>query len=365
MARFRLIPQDSPAQALRMRRTLMAAGSNLSTAAMGVIAYCAGLLTSIWVLVYVVLAIAVFSLVFLTVIRTGVNLRLRDPSMTFAQTLVPALPALYLIYHLDAARPAFVFLAVLPFIYGSFRLTTPYLAALAALYILGYVGVVGLLAINRPEVVTPVSELLVILSLATVLSQLALLGGYLNSLRGRLDRQNRELQRALSRIEELATHDELTGVHNRRSLNEFLKHELDRAQRGGGPFCLAIMDLDSFKQINDTWGHAVGDAVLVRIARILADHLRDADRFGRFGGEEFLAIFVDTSVDEAALVAERLRAAVAREEIPELPGEAGITVSLGIAEWQRSDDPETIIERADRALYQAKHQGGNRVSRAP
>jgi len=363
MAWFHLIPQDSPAQALRMRRTLMAAGSNFSTAAMGVIAYFAGLLTSIWVLVYFLLAIAIFSLIFLTVIRSGLNLRLRDPSMTFAQSLVPAIPGLYLIYHLDAARPAFLFLAALPFVYGSFRLTTPYLSALAIVYVLGYVAVVGLLAVNRPEVVTPVSELLVVIALAALLSQLALLGGYLSSLRARLDRQNRALQHALARIEELATHDELTGVHNRRSLNEFLKHEVDRAERGGGPFCVAIMDLDYFKQVNDTWGHSVGDAVLVKTASAMTANLREADRFGRFGGEEFLAIFVDTSLEEAGVVAERLRAAVAAAEIPELPGETGVTVSIGVAEWQRGDDPETLIDRADRALYEAKRKGRNRVSR--
>lgn len=364
MAWFHLIPKDSREQALRMRRTLMAAGSNLTTAAMGVIAYFAGLLTSIRVLAYFLLGIAVFNLIFLTVVRSGLNLRLRDPSMTFAQSLVPGIPALYLIYHLNAARPAFVFLAAVPFIYGSFQLRTRRLAVLAAMYVFGYVAVVAVLAVNRPAVVTPVVELLMVISLAAVLSQLALLGGYLRSLRARLDRQNRELQHALTRIEELATHDELTGVHNRRSLNEFLKHEVDRAERGGGPFCVAIMDLDYFKQVNDTWGHSVGDSVLVRASSAMMANLREADRFGRYGGEEFLAIFVDTTLDEASVVAERLRAAVAAVEIPELPGETGLTVSIGLAEWQRGDDPETLTDRADRALYEAKRKGRNRVSRA-
>ena len=159
-------------------------------------------------------------------------------------------------------------------------------------------------------------------------------------------------------LEHLATHDSLTGALNRRALIDACELELARCRRNHGIMALLMIDLDHFKAINDTHGHPVGDRVLVDFVARVKNLLRQPDRFGRFGGEEFVALLPETPLNEARLVAERLRAMI-EANTAELPR---CTVSIGVS-VSRLDDAglDNIISRADAALYQAKRAGRNRV----
>jgi diguanylate cyclase (GGDEF)-like protein/PAS domain S-box-containing protein len=160
----------------------------------------------------------------------------------------------------------------------------------------------------------------------------------------------------------LAFTDSLTGVNNRRRLLELANGELARVQRNGRPFSFLILDIDYFKDVNDTFGHDQGDRVLKGLAAVCLRELRSTDIFGRLGGEEFGAVLIESPPDEALAVAERLRTSVAAASIDGNEQPITITISVGLAFRRGNDDKfHNIMQRADKALYAAKNQGRNRV----
>jgi diguanylate cyclase (GGDEF)-like protein/PAS domain S-box-containing protein len=170
-------------------------------------------------------------------------------------------------------------------------------------------------------------------------------------------------QKALEeQLRTLATTDGLTGVFNRRHFLELAEHELIRAAREARPTAVAMLDLDSFKAINDRFGHQAGDAVLVDLAKILRQTLRAGDVVGRVGGEEFALLLPETNAAAAEATLERLRGAVERHEFPiDGHGQRVVTVSIGLATARTTDRISEVIRRADEALYGAKAAGRNRV----
>jgi two-component system cell cycle response regulator len=165
---------------------------------------------------------------------------------------------------------------------------------------------------------------------------------------------------------ELAVVDSLTGLNNRRYLETHLAALLETAAGRGGPLSLMILDIDHFKTVNDTFGHAAGDEVLKAVALRSRRVIRAADLMCRYGGEEFVVVMPDTSVETAEKIAERVRLAI---ECDPFAIEGGIrnidvTVSIGLADRGHDADPEVLIQRADRALYRSKHAGRNRVTTA-
>ena len=172
--------------------------------------------------------------------------------------------------------------------------------------------------------------------------------------------ERKQMQEAL---QEQATHDPLTGLFNRRALNETLLHELYRSQRSGEPLTVAMLDLDHFKQFNDTYGHEAGDLVLQAVSELLRCSLRASDIACRYGGEEFTVVMPGSSLDNARNRLDEVRQAIGhlrlRYQNDELPP---ITVSIGIAELiDQETDSATLLGRADAALYQAKEQGRNQI----
>ena len=164
-------------------------------------------------------------------------------------------------------------------------------------------------------------------------------------------------------IEENAKVDSLTGLHNRRWLEEMYTRELSRSNAGNLHLSAFMLDIDHFKNINDTYGHLVGDQVLIAVAKAILQCLRPTDMPVRYGGEEFTIFLPGTSIENAKIVGERLRATVEAMKIP-LPDKndcISVTISVGFTERQPGDSVETIIKRADDALYNAKENGRNRV----
>jgi len=166
------------------------------------------------------------------------------------------------------------------------------------------------------------------------------------------------------RLRDAAMRDPLTGVYNRRHFYEVGRRELERARRYDRPLSLAMLDADHFKAKNDLYGHAVGDEILVSLARTAGAGLRQSDVLARWGGEEFVILFTETELDEAALVTERLRAAVAGEPVRSSAGPVAVTVSAGVVAWSRAGETlESLVARADQAMYEAKKAGRDRVVR--
>jgi diguanylate cyclase (GGDEF)-like protein len=159
-------------------------------------------------------------------------------------------------------------------------------------------------------------------------------------------------------LRKLSFTDRLTGLYNRTKLDEILQEELQRSQRYHQTFGLVILDFDYFKEVNDTYGHQVGDLTLKEIAKLLTEHLRTTDTAIRWGGEEFIIIYLNTDKEEVLQLADDLRQKIEHHPF-ETVGKR--TASFGVTLWQEDDTMDTIIQRADKGLYNAKEQGRNRI----
>jgi diguanylate cyclase len=171
----------------------------------------------------------------------------------------------------------------------------------------------------------------------------------------------RDLEAQLQQMSELAREDQLTGSLNRRGLDDVFERELARADRRGTPLCVALLDLDNFKRLNDTYGHLAGDAALKHLVGVVKDSLRSMDVIARLGGEEFVILLPETTVEAAAQTMTRLQRELTRHFFLHENEKLLITFSAGVALRQPGEDQTALIHRADRAMYKAKHSGKNRV----
>jgi diguanylate cyclase (GGDEF)-like protein/PAS domain S-box-containing protein len=186
----------------------------------------------------------------------------------------------------------------------------------------------------------------------------------LKTVEEKLEAANIELQTAFDREQKFARIDALTGVNNRRHLFERAEHEYVVASRYQQPLSVIMFDIDEFKNINDTFGHAVGDQMLQRVTQVACEELRSADIIGRYGGEEFVIILPMTKAQQAYPLAERIRTKVEKIRAPTEKGDANVTLSIGIVEviqGEQNGSAEALIRRADTAMYCAKHSGRNRT----
>jgi diguanylate cyclase (GGDEF)-like protein len=165
--------------------------------------------------------------------------------------------------------------------------------------------------------------------------------------------------RSIAATQSAATLDPLTGLPNRRTIMEYLRERIEYVSIGN-PCAVLLLDIDHFKSINDSQGHQAGDRCLRTVGTIIATNIRHVDRAGRIGGEEFVVLMPDTTSEMARMVGERLRTAIANAEIHYESGDP-LTASIGVAVADISDTVDSLLARADRALYQAKRQGRNRV----
>lgn len=180
----------------------------------------------------------------------------------------------------------------------------------------------------------------------------------------RLEAKSAELERTNALLKDVAIHDALTGAYNRGYVQEALHTSAARLQRYGNPLCVMMVDIDHFKLVNDHHGHAAGDEVLRRLAAEAQRCLRDGDVFGRWGGEEFIVLLPSIELDGATEVAERLRNSIAMLSFGPLAQPFGVTVSIGVSQMAPGESVESLVGRADAALYAAKEGGRNCVVQA-
>jgi diguanylate cyclase len=177
-----------------------------------------------------------------------------------------------------------------------------------------------------------------------------------------------QIKDSLRQAEEHSNTDALTGLANRRSLEAFLRSAQIAAMEAGTPLSVLMIDIDHFKQFNDSYGHQVGDQVLRLVGRVLQESVRDCDLAARYGGEELIAVLPGTPLETCAETAERIRRRISEARLTRrTTGEevSSLTVSIGVAEFRMAESADGMIERCDRALYQAKRSGRNCVAREP
>ena len=300
------------------------------------------------------------SLGFYAVIRSGLNERLgADPSLTLPQMVLGVLATVGSYLITGPARGAVMSLMVLILVFGMFALRprqARWLSVFAcALLALAMVWKGATDPAHYPPAVEAVHLLFAIIILAAV----GTLTARMAAIRARMRAQKADLQHALEQIRLLATRDELTGLSNRRHMNELMAIEKARQRRTGQPMSVALLDIDFFKRINDTYGHTGGDLVLKTFAQLTRDSLRTTDVMGRWGGEEFLLMLPDTTATDAAACVERMRKQLARLSADAIAPGLRVTFSAGVADVTSTDELETAIERADQAMYRAKVQGRN------
>jgi diguanylate cyclase len=294
--------------------------------------------------------------VFYTLIRSGWNIRLRDPSMTLPLTMTAITTMLVVMFFAPATQIIYA-----PFTFGAMafsalRLSGRTLMAigLCALMGNGVVVVLHHLMRNNPSLLQ--LELLHLLVLAVTLPVFALLAIRIRSLSHALASAGAKIES----IEKSAQRDPLTGCYNRKFVFAKLEELRRLADQNDQPLCLAVLDIDHFKDVNDTVGHLGGDAVLRSFAQLCGGAVRDNDIFGRYGGEEFLLILPATSLLSALDTCERIRALVEHHNW-RVPSRSPITVSIGVTRYAPLESALEFFSRTDAAMYQAKQGGRNQV----
>ena len=300
-------------------------------------------------------------------IRSGWSRRFKDPALTLAQILYAITCCVAAFVIAGPARGVTLPILAIILMFGIFGLTTRQMLGVLVYSLVAFGVASGVVAArDEPDYPTVVAAAYVGMVVVVLLSS-TFLTTRVQSTREHLRRQKAELAQALEQIRQLATHDDLTGLLNRRAMLDRMQLEQRRSLRSGSPLLIAQLDIDHFKVVNDTHGHAAGDLVLQSFADTVRRNVRDTDVLARWGGEEFVLLLCDTPAADAVALMERLRQAVQAMQVP-VPQSGGpitVTVSIGLARHTPADPLAGTLERADQALYAAKAGGRNRVVPAP
>ena len=296
---------------------------------------------------------------FYFLIRSGASMRLADPSLAFAQCLFAIGAILYSYFTVGEIRGAVLILLPLVLVFGMLALPPEQTTILSLIALLA-LGVLMIVTSHFfPQRFPAHIEKIYFSLLAPVLLSMSWIARQIANLRERLRRQRTELSAALQKVNDLAIRDELTGLFNRRYMHEVLGTLSKQSLRTTRNFCIALIDLDHFKQVNDTYGHQTGDEVLCGFAKHALIALRETDILGRWGGEEFLLIFPETDQQQASAVMTRLHCYLGQSPLSVTIPELRICFSAGLILHDVAVDTQNMLEYADVALYKAKQEGRN------
>jgi len=341
-------------QGVRLRRFALASTVYLFCLPLLWIAHVVGLLDarSAWITTGLMLGI---NAVLYAVIRSGLNQRFGDPSLTWAQTVLATLVLMYVVYSFDSNRGLALLLCLVVLVFGVFRFTIREYVVASFVMLAGYAAAINAAMWIKPLTVDVKLEAFQWLVLACMLPTFAFIGGRMSDLRARLRKANGELTAAVGTIQRMATHDSLTGLPNRVLFSETLEHALSQAVRHGHNAALLFIDLDRFKNINDTLGHPVGDRVLQVAARRITGAVRESDSVARLGGDEYVVLV--ENYRDAADLEEIAKKVVAAMSAPlSVEGHSlGLSASVGICTFpEDAHDALELVANADAAMYRAK-----------
>ena len=347
-------------QQVRIRRFYLASGAYAACLIVLAAANRVGLLAPAPMLRIAVLVILANG-AFLAAFHSGLNQRFSDPSLTWPQVIVAIAILMYAVYYFDTERGLALMICMVVLSFGAFRFTTRDFLTATGLVLAAYLLVINIMMWAKPAALNVPIEAYRWLTLAVVLPCFSLVAGRISELRRRLRRTNEELSSALAMIQKMATHDALTGLPNRALFNEALVHAIGQAQRHRRPLALFFLDMDRFKNINDTLGHPVGDRVLLEAGRRLTASVRGSDMVARLGGDEFV-LLVEDFADSSDLADIAAKILDAFGPTFTLDGqELALSASIGICTFpEDGSDAQTLLSNADIAMYRAKEQGRNR-----
>jgi len=305
------------------------------------------------------------SAIFLLLSELGFNDRFKDHYLVAPQSTAFMLIAVTFIYVAPQVGGLFLCTLFIVFSFSSLR-STP--RQTIQIWTAMTIGLAFLFLLTDKPISFPHDSYLErfasMLALVLAIGRCMFLGIFSSSLKQSLYQSGLKLKEAYKRIEELAELDELTGSYNRRCIMRMLDEEIARAGRNGSPCSIALIDLDWFKRINDAFGHPTGDEVLRTFAITMFANIRGSDRFGRYGGEEFLLVLPDMDTSSAVQALDRLRAIISDLDWSAFSPSMKVTISAGVATLKQNETADTFLARADSALYAAKARGRNRITRA-
>jgi len=297
--------------------------------------------------------------------ESGFNERFRDHYMVAPMSAANMMIMMAFTYIAPQVGVLFLCSLFTVFSFASLR-STP--SQTAMIWTAMALGLAGLFLLTDKPIAMPhgshIERFATMLAFMLAIGRCMFLGIFSSALKASLYQSGQKLREAYKRIEELAELDELTGSFNRRCIMRMLDEEIARSTRSGLPCSVALIDLDHFKRVNDTYGHPIGDEVLRTFAITMFANIRNVDRFGRYGGEEFLLVLPDMPHDGGMRALDRLRAIVANLDWSAFSPGMKVTLSAGVATLKPSETTDSFLARADRALYAAKAQGRNRIARA-
>ena len=359
---FSFLFSNEPEQALRMLRHLAAVFFLFIFTIASIFFYHYNLYSIDGSTFYTVLVIFwAGSLLFTITIRTGLNKKYSDPSLTVPQMLWCTTFLLTIVYLLNEWRGLILmaYFGVLSF--GYFKLKFREFLSVSLFAILGYTLIILYIFLYQPERLNIKLELLQLAAFTGTIAVMLYTGVSIHHLRENTKKQHFALQKALEINEKLATTDELTGLYNRRYFMEKLTQQKALSERDDSDFILCFCDLDHFKIINDTFGHHMGDIVLQKFAEILKSCIREIDYASRFGGEEFVCLLVNTDIQNAIKVTERIRQNLANYNFSDIAPSLQATVSIGVCNFKQFNTIQETLMCADNRMYRAKNIGRNKV----
>ena len=300
--------------------------------------------------------------VFYVIVRSGRTRSMRDPNLMIPQQSFSLLTIAFAYTAIGPHdRGLVLVLIALVMVFGMYT-HQPRQAAFAGVLAMVLLAMcMGVLSHIDPVYYPPTLELLRFELMIGTLPPLILAAYQISAWRNRLAQQRRELRETLEKVQTLASRDALTGLYNRRHMQDRLVDSAKRHERYGERFTIVLVDLDHFKRINDVHGHRVGDEALMAFASAATLALRESDTVGRWGGEEFLFILPNTSPTKALVALDRLRAALQHCSISSRVPGLRVAFSAGVAQHDLAAPVHRTLERADQALYQAKRGGRDRV----
>ncbi|GAB3540128.1 GGDEF domain-containing protein [Noviherbaspirillum agri] len=294
---------------------------------------------------------------FYAAFKLGINDRFDEPSLMLPQLVTVLMIMLPVAYVEPATQIALVPFVLIAFSFGIFRLSTPSLILLSLGCLAAYLGIITMRWHVEGSEYRWRADLVQWVVLALTLPGMIIVGKQIQNLRQLLKATRYQLEH----YEEKSVRDELTGLYNRRQIQSELEQAKLHADTCSVPFSICLIDIDRFKEINDTYGHLAGDTILREFSRVALDSIRDTDILGRYGGDEFMQILRDTDVKGAVMHAERLRVYAHFLDFQKILAQKHISLSIGVAQYRRGEKITDLISRADSALYQAKQLGRNRV----
>lgn len=354
--------KESAKQALRFKRYLMGISAELIYSLIVVYLYFEGLFRLSGI--FLITSLSIYWLGNLcagAMILKGYNLRFKDPSLTMYQIIWSVLFMLVALYVINDMRSVVLMAFYAALSFGNFRLNFNQFAAVAIVAVIGYLTVIISLYITEPLRLNIEREITQLIGFTLTTGILVYTGTAFSRLRMSNKIQTQKLEAALELNTRLATIDDLTGLTTRRYFMDILGNQKAHAVREKTDFVICFADLDRFKSINDSHGHHIGDEVLKIFAGILRSSIREIDYASRFGGEEFVVLLVNTDIDQASKVAERIRASLENYNFNDIVPGLKVTVSIGISNYRAFNSIQETMMSADNKMYRAKDKGRNLV----